>query len=100
MLSQKQKILTLMCQSPNRWFYPYDFMDRELGDLFVGYKAGTRISGLNHDYPNLFSKRVEGKYTQHKINADTVGEWFNTLPKDLRQVVAHQLNYYPYQPVD
>ena len=99
-MTQYQKILTSMCKQPNRWFAPYDFMRPDLGDLFVGYKAGTRISELNHDYPSMFEKRINGKYTEFKIRADAVGEWFNTLPKDLRQIVAKELNYYPYRPVE
>lgn len=97
-MTQYQKILTLMCQQPKRFFYPYDFMDRGLGHLFVGYKAPTRMNELEHDYPQLFERMVEGKYVRRRIQAETVGEWFNTLPKDLRQVVAKELDYYPHIP--
>ena len=99
-MTQYQKVMTVLCQSPNRWFYPFDFMRPEAGDLFVGYKAGTRLAELAHDYPGMLEKRVEGKYTQYRVCKNTVGEWFNTIPKDLRQVVAKELDYYPYRPVE
>lgn len=92
MLTQHQKIVVKMCRYPDRWFYPYDFMD---GELFVGYKAPTRLNELEHDYPDLFLRKTEGKYVLRKINKADFQEWFKGLSKDLKQVVAKELNYYP-----
>lgn len=94
-LSQKQKILTIMCRDKDKWFYPYEFMDNNLGDLFVGYKAPTRIAELAHDYPGMFLEKQSGKYTMRRLNGEKFLEWFPELSKDLRQVVAKELNYYP-----
>lgn len=95
-LTQQQKILTLMCRDKHRWFYPYDFMDKGLGDLFVGYKAGSRISELANDYPKMFQSKTEGKYVLRRLNPENFQEWFGELSKDLKQVVAKELNYYPH----
>ncbi len=100
-LTQYQKIVKLMCQDKTgRWFFPYDFMRPELGELFVGYKAPTRLNELESDYPDMFSREPDGKYIKRRINRATVAKWFDDLSKDLKQVVAKELNYYPYKPVD
>ncbi|WP_438980263.1 hypothetical protein [Polynucleobacter sp.] len=100
-LTQNQKILTLMCRgSKDRWFFPYDHMRPELGELFVGYVVQSRLTELQRDYPQMFEKEVDGKYTKRRLNRDDIHIWFPTLPKDLRQVVAKELNYYPYKPVE
>lgn len=98
-LTQYQKLLTIMCRdTTNKWFYPYDFMQSQLGQLFVGYKAPTRLNELEHDYPELFERQPEGKYIKRRINRSTVSQWFNGLSKDLKQVVAKELDYYPHIP--
>lgn len=100
-LTQYQKIIMLMCQDKTgRWFYPYDFMRQDLGYLFVGYKAPTRLNELELDYPELFERQPEGKYIKRRINRTTVHEWFGSLSKDLKQVVAKELDYYPQRPAD
>ena len=99
-LTQHQKIVLIMCREPERWFYPYDFMDSGLGELFVGYKAPTRIAELAHDCPEMFEERAVGKYVQRRIKRETIAEWFPMLTKPLKQIVSKQLNYYPHLPED
>lgn len=100
-LTQYQKILILMCRgTKDQWFFPYDFMRGDLGDLFVGYKAPTRLNELESDYPLLFDREGEGKYIKRKLNREAFDTWFAALSKDLRQVVAKELNYYPQQPAE
>lgn len=99
-LTQYQKIVKLMCQDTGKWFYPYDFMRPGLGELFVGYKAPTRLNELESDYPAMFSRESEGKYIKRRINSTTVGEWFSGLSKDLKSIVAKELDYYPQRPVE
>jgi hypothetical protein len=94
-MTQYQKIVTIMCRDRHRWFFPYDFMNPALGDLFVGYKAPTRIAELANDYPKMFQSRTEGKYVQRRLNPNDFQEWFAELPKSLRQIVAKELDYYP-----
>lgn len=76
-----------MAKSPERYFYPYDFMKPELGFLFVGYKAGTRINELNKDYPFLFDSKPQGKYVTRRLRKETMQDWLHKLPKDLRYAI-------------
>lgn len=94
-MTQHQKIVVQFCRFPDTWFYPYDFMGKTDPELFVGYKAPTRINELEHDYPNLFLRKTEGKYIKRKLNKEGFQDWYDTLSKDLKQVVAKELNYYP-----
>ena len=89
--TQKQKILALMCREPNKWFYPYEFMKPNLGALFVGYKAPTRIAELNHDYPFLFEAKKDDKYLQRKLNMAQIDKWYESLKPELRETVDQYL---------
>mgnify|MGYP006935494213 CR=1 FL=1 len=73
-------------------------MAKDLGDFYVGYKASARVPELENSYPAMFERREQGKFAEHRIKVDAVGEWFPTLPKDLRQIVAKELDYYPHVP--
>lgn len=86
-MTQKHKILALMCRQPNKWFYPYEFMKPSLGALYIGYKAPTRITELHKDYPTLFEKKSEDKYMQRKLNIDAIHTWYPTLPENLKDVI-------------
>lgn len=86
-LNQKQKILALMCRQPDKWFYPYEFMRPDLGALFVGYKAPTRICELHAKYPFLFEKKAEDKYMQRKLNIDKIAMWYHSLSPELKETV-------------
>jgi hypothetical protein len=70
-------------------------MKNGLGDLYVGYKASSRLPELANEYPKLFLEKPNGKYVQRRINVDEIELWFDGLNKDLRQVVAKELGYYP-----
>lgn len=94
-LSQKEKILVIMAKDPTRWFYPYDFMRGDLGDLFVGYKASSRISELAHDYPKIFESEVDGKYVKRRLKMSSVKEWYYDLPVSYRKVLK-QHGFEPY----
>ncbi len=86
-LTQKQKILALMCRQPNKWFYPYEFMKPSLGALYVGYKAPTRITELNKSYPFLFEDKKEDKYKQRRLNVSAMPQWYESLPTELKDIV-------------
>lgn len=86
-LTQRQKILTIMCRSaPNDWFFPYDFMDQNMGDLFVGYEASARLSELASSYPEMVESEHAGKYIRRRLRLTELDGWFEVLPKDLRYV--------------
>lgn len=86
-LTQKQKILKIMCRQPNKWFFPYEFMKPSLGPLFVGYKAPTRISEMHKDISTLFEKKFDDKYMQRKLNIKQINSWYSMLPDNLKQII-------------
>ncbi len=86
-LTQKQKVLALMCQQPDKWFYPYEFMKPGLGAFYVGYKAPTRISEMHKSYPRLFEKKSEDKYMQRKLNTAEINNWYEQLEPRLKDMV-------------
>lgn len=83
--SQQQKILTVMARgAPDKWFFPYDFMRDDMGDLFVGYEASARLSELAHDYPEMVESQRDGKYIKRRLRMELIADWMSLLPKDLR----------------
>lgn len=89
-MTQKEKILTLMCREPKRWFFVYDFMRPDLGELFVGYKASARVPELAAEYPDMFEAQGDGKYLKRRIRFDFMNEWVNTLDKPYRELVIRE----------
>lgn len=64
-LTQHEKIIKIMEKDPNRWYRAYDFMQPNLGDLFVGYEATARLSELCKR--GDLEKRMNGKYREVKL---------------------------------
>lgn len=89
-MTQYQKILTIMARYRGRWFFPYDFMKPELGSLFVGYKAPTRIAELAKDHPDIFEWEKDGQYVKRRLKLSTINEWFYELPVSLRKVLSKE----------
>ena len=89
-----------MCRSKDKkWWKAHDLINAGVGtDLFAGYEAGPRLSELTKDNPLMFSTKIDGKYHLRSLNFDTVSLWFDTIPKDLKQVIAKELDYYPQTP--
>ena len=86
--SQHQKILTLMCRFPDKkWWFPYDFMKQEQGDLFVGYEASARLSELGSQYPEMIETQQAGKYKKRRLCFEGMDQWLPMLPKDLRYAI-------------
>lgn len=86
-MTQKMKIMALMCRQPNKWFYPYEFMKPGLGALYVGYKAPTRIAELHHDNPALFETKKDDKYLQRKLNVAKFSIWYESLKPEIKDIV-------------
>ncbi len=86
-LTQKQKILALMCQQPNKWFFPYEFMQPQLGAMFVGYEAPTRIAEMQAANKAMFETRWEDKYLQRRLNVKQFSEWYELLKPDQKDIV-------------
>lgn len=99
-LTQHQKIITALCYKQG-WAYPYDFMPPRMdfsNPLCVGYEATARMAELRKKYPEMIETKADGKYKCSRIRRETVADWFTDLPKDLRQIVAKGLDYYPHIP--
>lgn len=90
-MTQKDKIVALMCRHPNKWFYPYEFMKPDLGALYVGYKAPTRIAELHNKYPTMFETRNKEQFKQRKLNLATINTWYEQLTPHLKQTVKQYL---------
>lgn len=90
-MGQHEKIITLMCKLmyQKTWFLPQDFMQPSLGDLFVGYEAGARISELGSSYPELIESKPDGKYKTRRLRTENMEAALPTLPKNLRDIVEH-----------
>ncbi len=96
-MTQQQKILTLMCQSPHKWFYPYEFMKPTLDELYVGYKAPVRIAEMHKKYPLLFERKTEDKYMQRRINMARYSEWYWDLDRSLQRICLNLLGSPPVE---
>lgn len=86
-MKQEEKVLTLMCRDKTHYFIPPDFMQDGLGELFVGYEASARLSGLDRKYPGLFITIKLDKYMRRKINWAKESEWYPLLPDNLKKVI-------------
>lgn len=76
-----------MIRRPDKWFYPYEFMKPGLGDLYVGYKAPTRIAEMQKRAPSMFEKKSEDKYMQRRLNVEDLNIWYDLLSPDLQEIV-------------
>lgn len=88
-MTQYQKCLAIMSKEDRRhlWFTPPDFMQPELGDLFVGYKAGVRLAELSKKYPGLFKQKQAGKYIARTIDWVNINNWYWLLPLHLQRTI-------------
>ena len=103
-MTQHEKIVTLMARdNTGKWFYPYDFMPPRLDmsdPLFVGYEATARIAELRKNCGSMFETIPDGKYKKFRIRKNEIGLWFNSIPKNIKQIIAREYNYYPYKPIE
>lgn len=95
-LTQQEKVFTLMCDG--KWHLPADFMQSNLGELFVGYEASARFSELAKLYPDAIESRPEGKYIQRRLRTERVNHWYHLLTRDLQKIVEAKFNYYGQDP--
>ena len=98
-LTQQQKVIKLMAKHTEKeWWLPQDFMQPNLGDLFVGYEASARLSELAKDYPDMIQTLPAGKYKKRRIRWETISEWYYGIDKSLREVLMDQ-GIYAQQPL-
>lgn len=95
-LSQDWKILALMIRHrmEHKWWYAADFNRLELGDLFVGYEASSRLSGLASRYPWIISEQ-DGRFKKRAIDFNVLKQHLEDgrVPPDLRKFIFEQREY-------
>lgn len=91
--TQYEKILTLMIKSRGQkeWFYPFDFMKPDLGELFVGYEASARLSELTKKHPLLFEAKREGKYIIRRFKFEDTYLMLQMLPPVMAEFIRSKL---------
>ena len=93
--TQYAKILTIMLRSPRQpWWYAPDFMRPGLGDLFVGYEAGPRLSEMARKWPDLLETRqhpTEPKYLQRRIRWENIEVAKAMVPSDLSTIISDEM---------
>lgn len=91
-MTQYQKILTIMLRNPNKdWWYPYDFMRGDLGNLFVGYEASARLSELATNYPDMLESKRAGKYIVRRMRYQNYKNFIDGLPNELKEPFYNEL---------
>lgn len=92
-MTQHQKILVTMLYGPaGKWWRPAAFMQPDLGDLFVGYEAGARMSEMASACPYLFETRDAGRFKERRLTLDGMNDWIERLPRDLRETFREELH--------
>lgn len=87
-LTQHQKIVAQMCKYPEKkWWLASDFMQNNLGDLFVGYEATARLAELVGDYPDMFETERQGRFRAVRIKFETGKEWYSGISPKLQLMV-------------
>lgn len=81
-------------QGKKDWFFPFDFMDNGLGDLFVGYEASARLSELAKLFPAMIETKKNGKYLMRRFKFEELPKLFLTLSKDWKSFILGELNKY------
>lgn len=92
-MKQKEKILALMIQKyPDQtWFHARDFMLNHLGELFVGYEAGSRLSELYRDFPEAIEAKNDGRYKLYRFKIENKDALIQLLPIDLSTLIVKEL---------
>ena len=88
MKTQHEKIVAIMARARTDkvWFLPQDFMNPDLGDLFVGYEASARLSELGSQYPEMIESVREGKYIKRAVRWNNINNWWDTIPDSLKKI--------------
>lgn len=76
------------------WFLPKDFMQNDLGELFVGYEAGARLSELAGKYPEMFRSMAAGRFKARKFNFKEISIFIDKLPQDLSYIIVKEYPNY------
>lgn len=89
--TQKQKVLKIMIskKNPEKWFYPYEFIQDE--GIFIGYKAPTRFCELCLDFPEMIESKMEGKYRIGRFRFENSINFLPKLPPELKNFVQNEL---------
>ena len=101
-MTQYEKIIALMIrQKKNKdWFFVKDFMQTGLGDLFVGYEAGSRMAELGKKFPAMIESKPDGRLKQYRFRFENVEELLKVVPQNLSTLIVHELNEIGFIAVD
>lgn len=78
-----------MCELCNdqQWFKASDFMQPELGDLFVGYEATARMSELEREMPFLFERKMDGRFRLLRLKFENVEAESHQIPDNYKKIL-------------
>ena len=92
-MTQYEKIIAIMIQGypDQKWFHARDFMLDFLGELVVGYEAGSRLSELYKKYPEMIQAEKDGIYKKYRFRIENKDELIQMLPVDLSALEVKEL---------
>ena len=97
-MTQHQKVLTILIRLGSAkldgWVEAPDF--QQYGDIFVGYKAPTRIAELSDPqtgYPEMIERgKIEGKrYLKYRFKHENTAKFLSSIPKEYINIVENEL---------
>jgi hypothetical protein len=95
-LSQQQKLVKWMfIHRHKKWWLPTDFMEKDMGECFVGYEASARLSELAKAHPDMIESEKQGKFVARRVIFETIGDWWLDLPADLKNVTKQFVSRAP-----
>ncbi len=93
-LTQQEKILALMLRNINTqtWFKVSDYQRPDMdSQLFVGYKTSARLNEIEHDYPDIFLYKRDGKFMLRAINREKFRAIVETMPDKMKYFLRGEI---------
>lgn len=92
-LTQQQKIVAFMCVHYTKsWWLAKDFMQPDMGDLYVGYEATARLAELVKDNPAIFETKRDGRFRAVRIRFEHGRQWYKDAPAPIQLMVRKYYN--------
>ena len=80
----------MLRNSEKTWWLPQDFMQPNLGELFVGYEASARLSELAKLYPEMIVSQRQCKFMARSLDLNAYNWFRNKLPNDLAIIFENE----------
>jgi hypothetical protein len=74
------------------WWLAKDFMQADMGDLYVGYEATARLAELVKDNPAIFETKRDGRFRAVRMRFETGRQWYQTAPDPIKLMVRKYYN--------